>query len=931
MSIPILATKLYVPIPRSKIVPRPRLIERLDQGLLRAPCVTLISAPAGFGKTTLLSEWGAGCGRPTAWFSLDEGDSDPARFLTYLVSALQTIRPNVGEEVLRILQSPQPAPIEPILTSILNEIINIPDHFILILDDYHLVDSKAVDNALTFLLEHQPRQMHLVITTREDPNLPLSRLRARNQLTELRAADLRFSPSEAAEFLKQVMDLDISAEDVAVLESRTEGWIAGLQLAALSMQGQQDVPGFIQAFAGDHRYIVDYLVEEVLQRQPEPVRNFLLQTSILERLNGPLCEAVTGQPGGKARLDTLQRGNFFLIPLDDRRYWYRYHHLFADVLHMHLLSEQPEQVPVLHRRASEWYEQNGSAADAVRHALAGGDFERAADLIELAWMGLRRNRQDALLFGWLMALPAELLRYRPVLSVAKAHLILARGEVEGVEDLLRDGERWLDTPSEKDRPREAAPAEPRLSSIEADRKMIVLEHEEFRRLPGTIAIARAGLCLARGDVPGTMTCARRALDVALEDDHMTRGGAAGFLGLAYWTNGDLESAYRTFAEGMASLQKAGNISDAINGATTLAAIRITQGMLRDAMHTCEQALQLAVELGTPSMLGTADIYVVMSELQREHGNLQAATQHLLKSQELGELAGFPQNRYRWRVAMARIREAQGDLPGALDLLDEAERLYMSDFSPNVHPIAARKTRVWVAQGRLQEALGWAREQGLSAEDEPGYLREFEHLTLVRILLAQHGIDRIDSSIREASGLLERLLKAAQGGGRMGSVIEILILQAFAHQAQGDLIAALDPLQQALRLAEPEGYVRIFLDEGMQMAQLLREADRRGIMPGYTGRLLAAFETEQHSRPGETFLPGLREKESQASQPLLEPLSQRELELLRLLKTDLSGPEIAQELMIALSTVRTHTKSVFSKLNVKNRRAAVKRAAELGLI
>ena len=339
---------------------RPRLIEQLNEGLSSGRKLTLISAPAGFGKTTLVSEWVAGCGRPAAWLSLDEGDNDPARFLTYLVAALQTIAPNVGEGVLRVLQSPQPPPIESILTTLLNEITTIPDNFILVLDDYHLIDSKAVDNALTFLLEHLPPQMHLVITTREDPNLPLARLRVRNQLTELRAADLRFTPSEAAEFLNQVMGLNLSAEDVAALETRTEGWIAGLQLAALSMQGHQDVPGFIQAFAGDHRYIVDYLVEEVLQRQPEPIRNFLLQTSILDRLNGPLCDAVTGQPGGKARLETLQRGNFFLIPLDDKRHWYRYHHLFADVLRMHLMTEQPDQVPALHRRASEWYEQTWS-------------------------------------------------------------------------------------------------------------------------------------------------------------------------------------------------------------------------------------------------------------------------------------------------------------------------------------------------------------------------------------------------------------------------------------------------------------------------------------------------------------------------------------------------------------------------------------------
>ena len=914
MSAPILATKLYIPSPRAKVVIRPRLIERLNEGLLSDRKLTIISAPAGFGKTTLVSEWINGCGRQVAWLSLDEGDSDPIRFLTYLVAALQTIAPSIGAEVLSALQSPQLPPIEAILTPLVNEINAIPDKFIFVLDDYHMLDSKAVDNALTFLVEHQPPQMHLVITTREDPNFPLARLRVRGRLTELRATDLRFTPSEAAEFLNQVMDLNLSTEEVAILETRTEGWIASLQLAALSMQGHQDVLGFIQAFAGDHQYIVDYLVEEVLKRQPETIRNFLLQTAILDRLNGPLCDAVTSQPGGKARLEALQRGNFFLIPLDDKRYWYRYHHLFAEVLHMHLMTEQPDQVPVLHRRASEWYEQNGFAEDAIRHALTGGDFERAANLIELALTTLRRSRQDAMFFGWLKALPVELFRYRPVLSVAQAHVLLSIGELEGVENRLQDAERWLDTTAEKNEKLEASLAE-----------MIVVDKEEFRRLPGSIAIARAGLSLARGDVSGTMIYARRALKVAPEDDHVTRGGAAGFLGLAYWTSGDLEAAYQTFSDGMASLQKAGSISDVINGAATLATIRIAQGRLHDAMRIYEQALQLGMERGTPTLRGTADMYVGMSELEREHNNLDVATQHLLRSKELGEHIGFPQNRYRWRVAMARIREAQGDLHGALDLFDEAERLYMSDFSPNVHPIAARKTRVWVAQGRLGESLNWVREQGLSAEDDFTYLHEFEHITLAMVLLARYRSDYTDN-ISETIRFLERLLKAAQEGGRIGSVIEILILQALAHQSQGDISAALIPLQQALTLAEPEGYVRMFLDEGSPMAQLLHEAAARRIMPNYTAKLLAGFEAEQHRYAEESLFLA-----TPVSQSLIESLSQRELEVLRLFKTELSGPEIANQLVVALSTIRTHTESIYRKLDVNNRRAAVKRAAELGLI
>ena len=595
---PILATKLYIPPLRKNVVSRPRLIERLNEGLCRdqgfGPQLTLISAPAGFGKTTLVSAWAAGCDRRIAWLSLEEGDSDPARFLTYLVAALRTVAPDIGEGVLRVLQAaqPQPADIEALLTALLNEITTLPDNIVLVLDDYHVIDAKAIDDGVTFFIEHLPPRLRLVIATREDPPLPLARLRARDQLTELRAADLRFTPAEAAEFLNQVMGLSLSTEDIAALEDRTEGWIAGLQLAALSMQGHQDVHGFVRAFAGDHRYIVDYLVEEVLQRQPEPVRSFLLQTAILDRLNGPLCDAVTGHAGSNVRLEALERGNFFVVPLDDRRYWYRYHHLFAEVLSAHLMAEQPDQVPILHRRASKWYEQNGSAADAIRHALAAEDFERAADLIELALPAMFRSRQDATALGWLRALPDELFHYRPVLSAQYGFALLGSGVIEGVEARLRDAERWLDTMADMSERPAASPAD-----------MVVVDEEEFRRLPGSIAMHRAGLALVRGDVPETVTYARRALDLAPEDDHLLRGGATALLGLAYWTSGDLEAAHRSYAEGMAQLQLAGNISDAINGTITLADIRIAQGRLHEAMRTYERGLELATEQGEPMPCG----------------------------------------------------------------------------------------------------------------------------------------------------------------------------------------------------------------------------------------------------------------------------------------------------------------------------------------
>ncbi len=919
MATQILATKLYIPSPLPKVVARHRLIEQLNLGLSTRRSVTLISAPAGFGKTTLVTEWiasltsnpapaGRAEGVRAAWLSLDERDSELARFLIYFISAVQTISPNLGAELLDVLQSAQPSPIESILTTLLNEITAIPDDFLFVLDDYHLTDAKAIDDALTFVVDHLPAQMHLVITTREDPALPIPRLRARNQLIEIRAADLRFTPSEAAEFLNQVMDLELSAKDVAALETRTEGWIAGLQLAALSMKGNRDVAGFIQAFAGDHRYIVDYLVEEVLHRQPEEVRSFLLQTSILDRLNGPLCEAVTLQPGSRARLDQLQRGNLFLIPLDDQRHWYRYHHLFADVLHMHLKAEQPDQVPILHRRASEWYQHNGLPADAIHHALAGKDFEQAADLIERAVPEMQRSRQEAILLGWLKALPDDRFRNRPVLNVQYAGMLLQNGQHQGVESRLQETERWLNMPPDCSEP------------------PIFVNEEDLKRLPASIAQYHAAIALARGDVANTMKHASRVLELARPDDDFLRGAASSMLGLASWTSGDLETAYQTYSQGMAHLQRIGFISDVIGGSVTQADIRIAQGRLREAMRIYERGLQLATTQGGHVLRGAADMHVGISELHRERNELDTAEEHLRKSKELGDLNGLPKNPYRWRVAMARLRQAQGDLVGAIELLAEAENLYNADFSPNVRPVWALQARAWVAQGKLDRALGWAREQELSGEDELSYLREFEHITLARILLTHYKRDRTEASIREAITLLERLLTAAEEGKRMGSVIEILVLQALAHQMMDDLPAARLLLERALMLAEPEGYIRIFLDEGADMAQLLREAVRLGIMPSFTGNLLAACGVEEQARPGDT--PALAVS---PSQPLVEPLSRRELEILGLLQTELSVPEIASELVIAASTVRTHTKSIFSKLNVNNRRAAVKRAAELNLI
>jgi LuxR family maltose regulon positive regulatory protein len=637
-------------------------------------------------------------------------------------------------------------------------------------------------------------------------------------------------------------------------------------------------------------------------------------------------------------LEALERGNLFVIPLDDKRQWYRYHHLFAEVLHAHLMEEQPNQVPTLHRRASEWYEREDLPADAVRHAIAAEDFERAADLAELAWPAWSGSFQSIAWLGWVEALPDELVRARPVLCIAYAWAFLNAGKLEAAEARLLDAERWLEpTPVMSDRPedRPAKTCPPGRTSgrCERSRRMVVVDEEQFRSLPASLATARAYHAQAIGDVPGTLKYTQRVLDLLPEGDSQWRGDATALLGLAYWTSGDLEAAHQTFSDGLAGMKPL----DVIVGTFVLADIKMTLGHLQEAISTCEHALQLASEHGEPMPLGTEDVYTGISWLHRERGDLEAAAQDLATSKKLGEGVELPDWQYRWCIAQARLKETLGDLDGALDLLDEAERLYVRTPLPDVRPIAAMKARVWVAQGRLTEALGWARERGLSVDDDLSYLREFEHVTLARVLIARYKSDRVKRSVLEAMGLLERLRKAAEEGGRTGSAIEILVLQALAHEAQGDIPLGLAPLERALALAEPEGYVRVFVDEGIPMAQLLSEAAARGIMSDYTRKLLAAYEdaTQDEEPPlrrppgeprGDAEEPALSEAEG-----LVEPLSPRELEVLQLIAQGLSNREIGERLFLALDTVKGHNRNIYGKLQVHRRTEAVARARSLNIL
>ena len=908
----ILLTKLYKPAPRPDIVPRPRLVDRLNEGLKAGRKLTLISAPAGFGKTSLVSEWIAHHKRPIAWLSLDEGDNELVRFLGYLIAALQTVERDVGNAAMEMIQGPQPPPTTVLLTSLLNEITHIPDKFVLVLDDYHVIESKTVGDTVNFLVEHSPPQMHVVIATREDPPLPLARFRARSQMTELRAADLRFTPAEAAEFLNQVMHLQLSSGDIAALESRTEGWIAGLQLAALSMQGQQDVTGFIQSFTGSHHFVLDYLIEEVLQQQSEGLQAFLLRTSILKRLCGPLCDAIlkNSTASGQEALENLERANLFIVPLDSDRCWYRYHHLFGDILRQRLgQSLSAEEIAEHHLRASLWYEMNGDSAEAFHHAYAAGDLGRAAGLAEAAWQGMENRFQTATWLGWAKKLPEHATRVRPVLSTQIAQAFIDAGEPETSEVYLRNAEQCLNG---------------------SFGEMVVADETQLAPLPGLIAMTRAYNAQVQGDLSGTVKYAKLALQHIPADDHFRRAQATITLEVTHWTRGDLEAARAAMVDWMNSLQKAGNFAFHVASAFALADIQVAQGHLHEAARTYQQSLELASMHGEDTQRITAHHYLGLAMLKHEMGEDTAATEYLHKAEEIGAKTTMVDWSYRWHIAQARLKESEGNWEAALILLDEAGRRYVKTLIPDIRPTEALKAKVFLKQGRLDKAANWVIMRKLSPDDEISYLNEFEHLTFVRVLLAEHPIDRAKRSIIQANGLLERLLKAAEAQRRTGSVIEILVTQALAHQVQGSLPLALASLERAVTLAEPEGFFRLFVDEGEPMRLLLLDfrakIEKQASSQGhprlvYVERLLSGFKRIEERHP---MTPPQRVN-------LVEALSEREMEVLKLLRTELSGPEIAGQLVISPNTFRTHTKNIFAKLGVNNRRAAVRRAEELDLI
>ncbi len=879
MPAPILATKLYIPPSRRRVVVRPRLVERLNEGLAAGNKLTLVSAPAGFGKTTLVGEWVAGCGRPAAWLSLDEGDSDLSRFLTYLIAALQTVAPGIGEGISTVLQSPEPPPLESTLTALLNDITTIPSDVVLVLDDYHVLDAKPVDDALTFLIEHLPPQVHLVIATREDPSLPLSRLRARGQLTELRGADLRFTPFEAGAFLNQVMALALTGEEIAALDTRTEGWIAGLQLAAISLQGRSDAAGFIESFAGSNRFVLDYLLEEVLQRQSESVQAFLLRTSILDRLCGPLCDALLGDTNASSQetVEYLDRANLFLVPLDTERRWYRYHHLFAELLRQRRqqaagsAADRDED----HIRASAWFEANGLEIEAFQHAAAGHDVERAERLIEGGGMPLHFRGGLVPVLHWLESLPTTVLDARPSLWVTYASLLLNWGYSDVIEPKLQAAERALQDAGTDDRTRD---------------------------LVGRIASVRAFLAWRPDQVETIIAQSRRALEYLHPDNLPFRASAVFKLGHAYLLQGDRAAARQAFAEVTAMGAASGNTSDETMGSILLGHSQTLDNQLVLAAGTFRHALELAAGLGPPR---ACEAHLGLARVLYQWNDLDAARQHGEQGLQLARQTVNTDIPVACGVFLARLALARGDAAGAAAILAEADQAARQhDFVLQVPAIAAGRVLTFLRQGDVAAAAHVAQ-----AHDLP--------LSQARVHLAQ-------GDPTGALAVLEPYRRQMAEKAWADEELKALVLLAVALDAHGERAEAVEVLDEALALAEPGGFIRIFVDEGAPMARLLREALSRGVRPEYVRRLLAAFPVDDARRAAS---PATRV----AGSRLAEPLSGRELEVLALIARGLTNQEIALRLYLSLHTVKAHARSIYAKLGVSSRTQAVARGRALGYL
>ncbi|UCF96866.1 MAG: tetratricopeptide repeat protein [Spirochaetaceae bacterium] len=882
MVTPVLKTKLYIPTLRPELVHRDRLIENLQAGIRRR--LTLVSAPAGFGKTTLIGAWIRQIEQPVAWLSLDESDNDPVRFLSYFIAALQTIQPKLADGLLSDYQPLKSSAAESVLTQLLNEIADIEGHCIVVFDDYHLIGDSTIHRHLGFLLEHLPAQVHLVICTRSDPPLPLAALRARGQMTELRAEDLRFTREETAEFLNRLMGLDLTGPDIQVLADHTEGWIAGLQMAAVSLQGRPDTSGFIKSFTGSNRYILDYLVEEVLSRQPENIQQFLLKTSVLDRLTGPLCEVVSGERDCGAILEHLDRHNLFIVPLDSERLWYRYHRLFGDLLRHRAEQNYSAQMSELHRRASRWYEQHGMIAEAIDQTLAEKDFERAMELIEDNAQNTLMRSEFATLLRWIEALPQDLVCKRPLLCVYFALGLLMAG----------------------------APLNQIQAQIDA-----AVKADTGQQISGQLAAFRAFLSAIQGDIDESLRQSNLAMELLPEEELFFRSVISRIVAnVTYATSGDIPKAVRIFEENINRSRAAGNIT--IVGAlmSELGELRTIQGRLHEARRTYEQVLEQTVD-DTGNLMPVAGLAMMgLGNLLREWNDLDSAERQLNEGIELvrnlgvvGTLDGY--------IALARVKQAQNlphEAQAVMDTVHKiAARFDASDLDDLL--VNLQRARLWLIQNRVDSAARWRDEwverRTRNNESIPFVLKELDQILHAHILLAQ-------GKLEDCLKVLKQLQKTAEKLGRYGIVLESLVLQSLAASKQGDNEQSLQSLEEALIIAEPEGFLRLFLDEGEPMAQLLYQAANKGLRREYVGRLLAAFPPSRESQVG-------------ISEHLIEALSQREIEVLQLLAKGSSNKEVARQLFISLPTVKWHTSNIYGKLGVQNRTQAVAKARALGLI
>ena len=920
--IPLLETKLYIPNRRSGLVSRPRLLERLHQGIERK--LTLVSAPAGFGKTTLLAEWLAAppaSVRAAGWVSLDQSDNDPALFWAYFIRALQKVLPKVGEGALSLLHSPQHLPIESVLTTLINE-INAIEHdpstgsghrFALILDDYHVIDAQPVHHAISFLLNHLPPQMHLVIASRSDPPLPLARLRGSGESTELRASDLRFTPDEAAAFLNEVMGLELSASDVAALETRTEGWIVGLQLAALSMQGREDTHEFVRAFAGDDRYIVDYLIEEVLQRQPEPVRSFLLQTSILDRLSGPLCDAVTCREDGKEVLEALERSNLFVIPLDDKRHWYRYHHLFADVLRVHSMEEQPDLVPTLHRRAAAWFEERGMAAEAIEQARAVGDHETVARLLAANFEEFERIGRYASISSWSASLPEEMVRKRPRLALIHASVALVFDDnnqaarrltswAEEAINAIEDGGGFI--PSD-DVDGTVVGAEG-LEALKGEMLAMKLIHSA-RKLPAEEIAAIAG----------------QALELLPPSKHRVRGMLHMIDAALQMTFSDLRSALPNLERSVDEARRAQNPPLLAGILTHRGQVYVAMGRLEDGRRSFEEALLTSQNVSAEANWLMCSPHTSLAEVLLERADLAGATDHVAKALEFASKSPTRSPvLYAWTTA-AQVLMAAGDIKAAIEQLEKAQEFVRGSRDSRFFSfLSSVKLKIYCWNGDLEAAADVVRGRDLSPDVAVDSNNEEEMTAYARYLIAR-------GDFGDVAQVLSRVLPIVRGGGRVQHEIHALVLQALAHELLGERALALESLGRATMLGEPGRFNRTFTGEGLVITGLveaLADAVQRGRGPAEAGSpsYLAYLLREMTVRP-ETA------SAQSVAAGLVEPLTAREVEILRLIATGMRNQEIADHLFISLHTVKRHIANAYGKLGVSHRTEAVARANELNLL